>query len=94
MDSSQISLFSVKYTRCDVCPQIAPLFDDLAQRYNNARLQFIKVDVDDMKELASRAGVVALPTFIIYRDGVIVEGFSGVNRELLEQWARTYSASY
>ncbi len=32
-------------------------------------IQFLKVDVDDLKDIARQANIFAMPTFIIYKDG-------------------------
>lgn len=40
---------------------------ELSQKYQNA--EFLKIDVDDQKDLAALAGITALPTFVFIRDG-------------------------
>ena len=40
---------------------IAPYFESLAK--SNPNIKFIKVDVDELEDIAAEAGVQAMPTF-------------------------------
>lgn len=50
---------------------MSPIFDSLAKEHPKA--VFLKIDVDDQKELARRYGVTAMPTFVALRDKAQVE---------------------
>ena len=61
---------------------IGPFFDELSKKYTN--LKFIKVDVDELEEVASEVGVSAMPSFFVYKDGKIADQLVGASKEKLE----------
>jgi thioredoxin 1 len=54
-------------TWCPPCRAIKPFFEQLSKKHTD--VQFIKVDVDVLGEVAQEAGIRAMPTFLIYKDG-------------------------
>ena len=46
---------------CGPCRMISPMYDQLAVEH--AGVAFLKIDVDEMPELAEAAGITAMPTF-------------------------------
>ena len=65
-------------TWCGPCKALAPLFDTLAQTYGD-QVKFVKVDIDDNKELAQRLSLRRLPEH--------------GSRRLLELWACRHGRS-
>jgi thioredoxin 1 len=61
---------------CGPCRMIAPLIDQLADEYAG-RLKIGKVNVDEENDLASRHGIVSIPTLVVYQDGKIVNQKTG-----------------
>jgi thioredoxin 1 len=53
---------------CGPCKAIAPLLDELAGGYEG-RLQVAKLNIDENQDVASRFGVMSIPTLIVFRDG-------------------------
>jgi thioredoxin 1 len=66
---------------CGPCKMIAPAFDDLSNEYPDCF--FVKVDVDQVKAIAKRYEIMSMPTFILFRNGKVVERFSGASIEKL-----------
>ncbi|KAI1498737.1 PITH domain-containing protein [Biscogniauxia marginata] len=65
---------------CGPCKQIAPFYEQLSRSLSKPKLAaFVKVDVEaeGAKAIASEYAVTHLPTFIIFRDGSIVEKVKG-----------------
>jgi thioredoxin len=60
---------------CGPCKSFAPVFERVSEKYSDA--VFAKVDTEDQQALAERYGVSAIPTLIIYRDGIPVFGQAG-----------------
>ena len=71
-------------TWCGPCVNIAPAFAELSTKYASGA-DFLKVDIEEHKELAAAAGVTALPTFHFLKSGVKVESLTGANATKLEQ---------
>ncbi|KAI0147668.1 DUF1000-domain-containing protein [Xylariaceae sp. FL1272] len=67
---------------CGPCKQIAPVYEQLSQSISKPKLiTFVKVntEADGAKDLAQEYAVSALPTFILFRDGELVEKVRGAN---------------
>ncbi|KIH93710.1 hypothetical protein SPBR_04362 [Sporothrix brasiliensis 5110] len=65
---------------CGPCKIIAPTFDSLATKYAKPnRIAFAKVDVDNQREIAQQYGVRAMPTFVILRNGSVIDTIRGAN---------------
>lgn len=60
---------------CGPCRSFAPVFERVSEKNSDA--VFAKVDTEDQQALAERYGVSAIPTLIIYRDGIPVFGQAG-----------------
>lgn len=67
---------------CGPCKVIAPLFAQLAA--DNPDMIFLKLDVDTVEAVASEVGVSAMPTFMVFKDGVKVAEQIGAAQEKLK----------
>ncbi len=61
---------------CGPCKMIGPLLDELAGEYDG-RVKFGKVNIDDFQQLASQHGIRAVPTLLIFKDGLVAEQIVG-----------------
>lgn len=64
---------------CGPCKMAGPIIDDLSNEYTGKAVM-AKVDVDAEPELASKFGVMSIPTVILFKDGKEVSrqvGFAG-----------------
>ena len=64
---------------CGPCRQFAPVFERASERNTDA--VFAKVDTEAEPELAQMYGITAIPTLVVYRDGIPVFGQPGAMRE-------------
>ena len=64
---------------CGPCRQFAPIFERVSERNEDAL--FAKVDTESEPELAQMYGITAIPTLVVYRDGIPVFGQPGAMRE-------------
>lgn len=68
---------------CAPCLILAPIIEDLAKDYPS--VGFGKLNSDESQDIASRYGVMSLPTVIFFKDGEPVDEVIGaVPREELE----------
>ena len=67
-----------------------PIFTRLAKKYRN--IKFARVNVDDAQSVATRYGVYAIPTFIVFKNGQPVDKAVGaVGEPGLNMLAQKYS---
>lgn len=64
-NKSVIADFSAQW--CGPCKKIAPKFETMAKNHNN--IKFVKVDIDEVSDLASKYKIEGIPTFILFNDG-------------------------
>ncbi len=60
---------------CGPCKLIAPIIDELAAERQDVK--FAKVDVDANPDLASLYSVFSIPTFLVFKDGKVINQFVG-----------------
>ncbi|KAI8803367.1 thioredoxin H-type [Cladochytrium replicatum] len=73
---------------CGPCKVIYPKIVGYAKQYTNAL--FVKVDVDELPEIAAPAGIQAMPTFHVYIDGKKVGEVMGAVPAKIEGLLNTY----
>lgn len=65
---------------CGPCRMIAPILENLAQRYAG-RLKIVKLEVDTAPALAARHGAQSIPLLVVFDDGKEVERVIGAHPE-------------
>ncbi len=53
---------------CGPCKSFAPVYEEAATRHTD--VAFTKVDTEDQQELSQALGIRAMPTLMIFRDGI------------------------
>ena len=69
-------------TWCGPCQKIAPRFAEMAAAQRRAL--FVKVDVDELEDVAEECGVSAIPTFLVYAAGELAGRVEGADLEKLQ----------
>ena len=64
---SGIALVDFYADWCGPCKMMSPIVDEIADEHTDVTVA--KVNVDESSELASRFGVVSIPTLIIFKNG-------------------------
>ncbi|OTA62659.1 thioredoxin [Hypoxylon sp. EC38] len=65
---------------CGPCKMIAPTFESLSTKYSKpGKITFCKVNVDNHQAIAQAHGVRAMPTFLIFKNGSVVDTIQGAN---------------
>merc|ERR1712205_153546 len=70
---------------CGPCKKIGPYFEELATKYPD--VIFVKIDVDDLDDVAAECGISAMPTFQLYSNGVKVQEMTGADETKLAAMA-------
>lgn len=63
-------------TWCGPCKMLAPVFDGVSNEMGD-KAKFFKLDIDEGGRIAQKYGISAVPTMIIFKDGVPVENLAG-----------------
>ena len=61
---------------CGPCRQFGPVFDQASEKIGDAA-EFVKVNVDDHKEIAKQYGIQSIPTVLYFKDGKVADTGSG-----------------
>ena len=60
---------------CGPCKSMHPIFTRMAKKYK--RVRFARVNVDNAQDIESKYGVQSIPTFIMFKNGEIVNTMVG-----------------
>lgn len=63
---------------CGPCRAVAPIVEDIAREYSG-KVSFVKVNVDQNNELASKYNVFSIPTLAVFSNGSLVSQQVGVS---------------
>jgi len=61
---------------CGPCKAMLPIVEELSKQYEG-KVSIVKVNVDDNNETAGKYNVMSIPTFLLIKDGEVVESFVG-----------------
>jgi thioredoxin 1 len=77
-------------TWCGPCKMIGPLLDEVAEEHAG-KIKVGKVNVDDSQDLATRFGIRAVPTLLLFQGGQVKETMVGMTgKKDLEKKLATY----
>ncbi len=78
---------------CAPCRIIAPVVEEVAKEYEG-RLKVVKVNTDENYAVASRYGIMSIPTLGIFKEGKMVDSIIGaVPKQVLVQKIQSYVQS-
>ncbi|EEB05596.2 thioredoxin Trx2 [Schizosaccharomyces japonicus yFS275] len=81
ISSPKLTVADFYATWCGPCKTIHPLLVTLSEKYDD--VSFIKVDVDQMQDLAQQYGVYAMPTLMVFKNGKLLDQIVGADLKLL-----------
>ncbi|MDY6803093.1 MAG: thioredoxin [Cyanobacteriota bacterium] len=64
-------------TWCGPCKMMSPILEEVNSQLNE-RVQIVKIDTDKYSGLASKYGIEALPTLVLFKNGQPVDRIEGV----------------
>ena len=65
---------------CMPCKMMAPVLEEIEKDVENS-IKIGKINIDEELELATRFGVMSIPTFIVFRDGKVADMTVGVQEK-------------
>ncbi len=76
---------------CPPCITLLPILEQLHDSHST-NLTIVKVNCDELPEAASRAGVMSMPTVLLYKNGEPVEKLVGLRpKAVYEELLRKHS---
>ncbi|MEM7262555.1 MAG: thioredoxin [Planctomycetota bacterium] len=77
VDSETPVLLDFHATWCGPCKAIAPMIDELAEKYADRGLKVGKIDIDVAKDTAIKMGIQGVPTLMFFKGGERVDQIVG-----------------
>ncbi|KAL2662090.1 hypothetical protein AAZX31_02G021600 [Glycine max] len=82
-ETNKLMVIDFTATWCGPCKYMDPIIKNFAAKYTD--VEFIKIDVDELMEVAQAFQVQAMPTFILIKKGKVVEKVVGAKKEELQK---------
>jgi len=81
---------------CGPCKRLLPILEELAHDIKESKEHgiacFIKVNVDECPEVATRFGISGIPSLIMFYNGEVIDTRVGLlNKEQLKSWIKNTS---
>ncbi|MBC8514817.1 thioredoxin [bacterium] len=77
---------------CGPCRTAAPFVDKLAVEMEGVA-NVVKVNVDENQGVAAKHQVMSIPTFILFKDGEVLDRTSGFTPRFVEEWTEKINAA-
>ncbi|RDX79730.1 Thioredoxin H2 [Mucuna pruriens] len=82
-ETNKLMVIDFTATWCGPCKYMDPIIKEFAAKYPD--VEFIKIDVDELMDVAQAFHVQAMPTFVLIKKGKIVEKVVGAKKEELQK---------
>ena len=74
---------------CGPCKSVTPFVEKLSE--TSKSVDFLKIDIDSNQELAEQFDVSSVPTFVMFKDKMLVGRILGANSSQIEQLVKKNS---
>jgi len=76
---------------CGPCRMMGPIVEELAKAMEGKPIKIGKLNVDENPETAAKHNVMSIPTFIVFKGGVVADQLvGGVQKEKLQELLNKY----
>ncbi|PUZ36544.1 hypothetical protein GQ55_9G046700 [Panicum hallii var. hallii] len=89
--SGKLLVIDFSASWCGPCRFIEPAFKEMASRFTD--VVFVKIDVDELADVAKTWKVEAMPTFVLAKGGKEVSRVVGAKKDELERKISMYISS-
>ncbi|PJA89543.1 MAG: thioredoxin [Candidatus Magasanikbacteria bacterium CG_4_9_14_3_um_filter_32_9] len=71
---------------CGPCKMMGPIVEELATENADKAIKIGKLNVDENSAMAGKYGVMSIPTFLVFKNGEVVDqAVGGVSKEKLQE---------
>lgn len=77
ISADKLVLVDLYATWCTPCKALAPVLEELADRYAD-KIKVVKVNVDEEESIAAKFGIASIPTVIFFKNGQTAASFVGL----------------
>ncbi|CAA2968845.1 thioredoxin H2-like [Olea europaea subsp. europaea] len=88
--TSNLMVVDFKASWCGPSRSMEPAMNEFSAKYTD--VHFIKIDVDELEDVAKDFGIQIMPTFILIKKGEEVDKLVGANKEELRKKIEKYRA--
>ncbi|XP_010431035.1 PREDICTED: thioredoxin H2-like [Camelina sativa] len=82
-ESNKLLVVDFSASWCGPCRMIEPTIHAMADKFTD--VDFVKLDVDELPDVAKEFNVTAMPTFVLVKSGKEIERIIGAKKEELER---------
>ena len=76
--SKGIVLVDFFATWCPPCKALAPIIEEVANETQDENITIAKVNIDNSQEIAEKYQITAVPTLVLFKDGIEIKRSSGM----------------
>jgi len=58
---------------CGPCQMMTPILEEMINDYKGQKVKIGKLNIDEGQEIASKYGVMSVPTFLVFKNGKVVD---------------------
>ncbi|XP_060214504.1 thioredoxin H7-like isoform X2 [Lycium barbarum] len=91
-DTNKLVVIDFTATWCGPCKYMEPVINDFAAKYTD--VEFVKIDVDELADVAQEYEVQAMPTFVLIKKGKVVDKIVGADKDGLQKKIQKHRAIF
>lgn len=77
---------------CGPCQMMSPIVHELGEEMDATKIKIGKLNVDESQTVAGQHGVLSIPTFLMFKGGVVVDTLvGGVSKEKLQEFVNKHA---